>query len=293
MDYNKIGKFIAGIRKDKGITQSSLADKLNITDRAVSKWECGKGCPDISLLEPLSRILDVSVLELLKGEKISNKTIKDNEVVYSLNYAEVVMQHKIDDIINTVIITIVVILILILGFYNLRIFLYEHQSYNSDLVVNSSDIDFNSISRSINLIKKNKGKYSTDEYRTIISFVNAIEKNYDLENDIELFKQKHYSFSELKDYVTSDSVTNFNDIYILYDVQIKTILRNHNVDVESFVYNSSSNTIIQSFVNNYYQYNYQYNWKYNVGTSLRETIYTKFNYYNSILNGIKEGGNIK
>ena len=69
MDYDKIGKFIAASRKEKELTQNELAEKLNITDRAVSRWERGKGCPDISLLEDLSKILDVSIIELLKGEK--------------------------------------------------------------------------------------------------------------------------------------------------------------------------------------------------------------------------------
>ena len=53
MDYDKIGKFIAASRKEKELTQNELAEKLNITDRAVSRWERGKGCPDISLLEDL------------------------------------------------------------------------------------------------------------------------------------------------------------------------------------------------------------------------------------------------
>ena len=73
MNCEKIGKFIAISRKQKGLTQTELADRLNITDRAVSKWERGKGCPDISLLEDLSKILDVSIIELLKGEKINKK----------------------------------------------------------------------------------------------------------------------------------------------------------------------------------------------------------------------------
>jgi len=69
MDYDKIGNFILERRKELNLTQKMLADKLNITDRAVSRWERGKGCPDISLLEPLSEILEVSILELLHGEK--------------------------------------------------------------------------------------------------------------------------------------------------------------------------------------------------------------------------------
>ncbi len=57
MDYQKTGNLIAGLRKEKNMTQKELADKLGITDRAVSKLERGLGCPDISLLDDLSRIL--------------------------------------------------------------------------------------------------------------------------------------------------------------------------------------------------------------------------------------------
>jgi len=70
MDLNKIGLFISEARKAKGLTQSDLAEKLHVTDRAVSKWECGKGLPDSSLMLKLSEILDVSVTELLCGEKV-------------------------------------------------------------------------------------------------------------------------------------------------------------------------------------------------------------------------------
>ncbi len=69
MDQIKIGKFIALCRKEKGMTQLELAEKLNITDRAVSKWETGKSMPDTSIMIPLCEILSVSVNELLCGER--------------------------------------------------------------------------------------------------------------------------------------------------------------------------------------------------------------------------------
>ena len=80
MNYDKIGKFIYKKRKDMGFTQEDLASKLSITDRAVSRWERGKSCPDISLLEDLSNILNVQVIEILHGESIikdENKAILD------------------------------------------------------------------------------------------------------------------------------------------------------------------------------------------------------------------------
>lgn len=69
MDIKKTGEFIAVCRKEKGMTQKELADALGITNRAVSKWETGAGMPDIGILEELSKALDVTVDELLKGEK--------------------------------------------------------------------------------------------------------------------------------------------------------------------------------------------------------------------------------
>ena len=72
MDQIKIGKFIQERRKEKRLTQSELAEKLDVTDRAVSKWETGKGYPDITLIEQLSGALGISALELLSGDSISN-----------------------------------------------------------------------------------------------------------------------------------------------------------------------------------------------------------------------------
>ena len=70
MDQIKIGKFIAELRKEQNMTQLDLATKLGITDRAVSKWENGRGLPDISLIQPLCETLDISINELLNGERI-------------------------------------------------------------------------------------------------------------------------------------------------------------------------------------------------------------------------------
>ena len=68
MDATKIGTFIAAERRAKGWTQRQLADKLQLTDKAVSRWETGKGLPDVSFLLPLAAALDISVGELLAGE---------------------------------------------------------------------------------------------------------------------------------------------------------------------------------------------------------------------------------
>lgn len=68
MDNKKTGMFIAQCRKQLNISQKQLAEKLNVTDKAVSKWETGNGAPDISLLTKLADELNVTVVELLDGE---------------------------------------------------------------------------------------------------------------------------------------------------------------------------------------------------------------------------------
>ncbi len=90
MNQEKIGKFIAVCRKKKNLTQEQLAEKLGITKNAVSKWERGLSLMDMSLLEPLSNILNVSVNEILAGERIDNKNIEkvSNENVLNLTKKE-------------------------------------------------------------------------------------------------------------------------------------------------------------------------------------------------------------
>lgn len=71
MDQVKIGKFIAAVRKERTLTQRQLGDLLDISDKTVSKWECGNGMPEVSLLMPLCDALEISVNELLSGERLS------------------------------------------------------------------------------------------------------------------------------------------------------------------------------------------------------------------------------
>ena len=69
MDMKKFGSFLAELRKEKGLTQAQLAARLNVTDKAVSRWERGVGYPDVNSFEPLAKALEVSVLELMQGQR--------------------------------------------------------------------------------------------------------------------------------------------------------------------------------------------------------------------------------
>lgn len=81
MNYEKIGKFILLLRKEQGLTQSQLAEKLDVTNKAISKWERGLGAPDISLLRNLSSILKVSINEILIGEKLESITKEQSDEI--------------------------------------------------------------------------------------------------------------------------------------------------------------------------------------------------------------------
>ena len=73
MDRYVTGSVIRRLRENKKLTQEELAEKLYVSGKAISKWETGQGFPDISLLEPLAKALDISVIELLSGEDIRNR----------------------------------------------------------------------------------------------------------------------------------------------------------------------------------------------------------------------------
>ncbi len=79
------GTTIKKLRESKGLTQLQLADIIGVSSKTVSKWETGKGLPDISLVEPLSQALGVSVMELMSGETIINKNISSN-ILFSKFY---------------------------------------------------------------------------------------------------------------------------------------------------------------------------------------------------------------
>ena len=86
MNQIKIGEFISSQRKMKNLTQAALAEKLGITDRAVSKWERGKGLPDVSLMLDLCEIFGITVNELLSGEEISmeNSNQKNEQLLLDM-----------------------------------------------------------------------------------------------------------------------------------------------------------------------------------------------------------------
>ena len=91
MDQIKIGKFISEKRKEKGITQSELAEKLNITDRAISKWENGICMPDVGTIPELCELLNITINDLFSGEVVN---MKNNEKKLEENLMEMARQKE-------------------------------------------------------------------------------------------------------------------------------------------------------------------------------------------------------
>ena len=92
MNQENINKFISKERKNKELTQKELADKLNISEKTVSKWECGKGLPEVSLMQPLCKELDISVNELLNGAKDPQE---DKAIIEYVKYEKKKSKKKI------------------------------------------------------------------------------------------------------------------------------------------------------------------------------------------------------
>ncbi len=94
MDAKMFGSFIADMRKERNMTQKDLAEKLNVTDKAISKWERGLGFPDINTIEPLAEALGVSVAELMKSERLFESEISPDTDLTEM-YESAVNEHKV------------------------------------------------------------------------------------------------------------------------------------------------------------------------------------------------------
>ena len=98
MDQTKMGKFIAALRKEKGLTQEKLGEKLGVTNKTVSRWENGNYMPDVEMLSLLSEEFGVSINELISGERLAAEDFKkaaDSNLVTALSSSTFTLKEKI------------------------------------------------------------------------------------------------------------------------------------------------------------------------------------------------------
>ena len=97
MNQEKIGKFILECRKNKKLTQSELAEKLGVTDKSISNWENGRNMPDLSLFKPLCSILEISINDLISGEKVSKDKYQakfEENIINTIDYTNKKISEK-------------------------------------------------------------------------------------------------------------------------------------------------------------------------------------------------------
>ena len=97
MNQEKIGKFIADCRKKKNITQQELAEKLGVSDRTIGNWENGRNMPDLSLFKPLCKELDITLNDLMSGEKVNEKEYQEKleeNIINTIDYTNKKIENR-------------------------------------------------------------------------------------------------------------------------------------------------------------------------------------------------------
>lgn len=137
MEQIKIGKFISECRKKKGLTQKELAEKINVTDKAISKWETGRGIPDSSIMIDLCKELNITANELLSGEYLKENYQENAE----RNLLE--LNRKNEKKRNTIIFIIsITLILLIIAVGELFYVLLEQKKSQLDTVLQQAESDY-------------------------------------------------------------------------------------------------------------------------------------------------------
>lgn len=268
MNYEKIGEFITLKRKEKNLTQNELAKKIGVTDKAVSKWERGLGCPDVSILEILAKELGVSVLELLKGRKIENEVINvteaDDYVKETFKVSKEVTKNNILNLFSKVIfflILIISIIFVILSCYNY----YKSSSGEKILDIYFASEryteEINRLENNIEILKNNSGVLTADEQQTLLQDLKKLHKYSENFFVLKLDKNKKYSTNDIMVYYLEDiASTDFPSGIVMDFMQA---FKNHNMYSEYISRAIMSNMLrgqiaSQMFINYYRNKNQRY-----------------------------------
>lgn len=282
MNYQKIGNLISKLRKEKGLTQKELAEKLFITDRAVSKWERGLGCPDVSLLDDLSKILDVSIIEILQGEKLNQEELLKNEnIIKSMNYFKDNLKTKLKKYFNIFCILIILLISSIIIVNNFKSSYYLTKTYNNTSDNKEIKALINKTNNNIIKIETQQGNYEKADYDVIISFTKKLKEDLKKENNLYYVEKKSYSYLDFikyyelnQNFLYLNSLTGAKEIYKIiqnYDLNIidsigyyysyTNILMSENQDfskklINPYIYGAKIDSSFVTEINNYIKFKY-------------------------------------
>ncbi|MBE6138128.1 MAG: helix-turn-helix transcriptional regulator [Firmicutes bacterium] len=207
VQYDEIGSFIAKLRREKNLTQKDLASKLGVTDKAVSKWERGLGCPDVSLLETLSKVLNVSILELLKGKRIDVQELNENNanefIIETVNYSKKEKIKKYKRILLNILSCLIVTIVIVLTLANIlqMIYLNRNISYTSnDFLIDKVHDDLKILDKNISIIKDNLDIFSQEDYFAIISNLEQIYNGISNSKLLKIQGKYNLKLKELYDF---------------------------------------------------------------------------------------------
>ena len=224
MNQEKIGKFISELRKEKNLTQSDLAEQLDVSINAVSKWERGLSMMDISLLKPLSEILGISVSELLNGQridKVDDKIINDTITASTNIYVKKEKKKFIKKVLITISIFIILLftILTIISEFNYGRIPFGSKAYMDFPNLNSLHMKTNAdkcmnliiekdIENLYNLVVSNRAYLLLEDPKNI-----AEEQYKKLSNDVH---SKTY-IDNLKNFYKDIKVKNYKYNYFYYD----------------------------------------------------------------------------
>lgn len=211
MNQEKTGKFIAASRKNKNLTQEQLAEILGVNNRTISRWENGKNMPDISLLKLICKTLDISIEELINGERTTknNLTTSYEKAIIST----ISTNNKINKKMNKLIKIFLSIIIIILSITISIIIYYKNKYPKIDIYnLNTINSEENKLNKSLTL---NQGKYKIYFYGIESLQIGDVKNNYyDLKNAL---RYNQTTIKDIKNYLEQQYNNEFIERYILWD----------------------------------------------------------------------------